>query len=122
VFTLISGARSKITYSGTCSKIYIAMSDVITSILPVNVITLIGTHNIFSLFFSYSDIVFSVTYMIWYIELKLGRHPVAVVQNTFTNKQYIEKRGTAVAQWLSFCATNRKVAGSIPDCVIGFFR
>jgi hypothetical protein len=30
--------------------------------------------------------------------------------------------GTAVAQWLRFCATNRKVAGSIPDGVIGFFR
>jgi hypothetical protein len=30
--------------------------------------------------------------------------------------------GTAVAQWLRFCATNRKVAGSIPDGVIGIFR
>jgi hypothetical protein len=30
--------------------------------------------------------------------------------------------GTAVAQWLRFCATNRKVAGSIPNGVIGFFR
>ena len=29
--------------------------------------------------------------------------------------------GTAVAQWLSCCATNRKVAGSIPAGVIGFF-
>jgi hypothetical protein len=29
--------------------------------------------------------------------------------------------GTAVAQWLRFCATNRKVAGSIPDGVIVFF-
>ena len=29
--------------------------------------------------------------------------------------------GTAVAQWLSCCATNRKVAGSIPDGVIGIF-
>ena len=28
--------------------------------------------------------------------------------------------GTAVAQWLRCCATNRKVAGSIPACV-GFF-
>ena len=27
--------------------------------------------------------------------------------------------GTAVAQWLRWCATNRKVAGSIPDGVIG---
>jgi hypothetical protein len=25
--------------------------------------------------------------------------------------------GTAVAQWLRYCATNRKVAGSIPDGV-----
>ena len=30
--------------------------------------------------------------------------------------------GTAVAQWLRFCATNRKVAGSIPGGVIGIFH
>jgi hypothetical protein len=30
-------------------------------------------------------------------------------------------QGTAVAQWLRCCATNRKVAGSIPTGVIGFF-
>ena len=29
--------------------------------------------------------------------------------------------GTAVAQWLRCCATNQKVAGSIPDGVIGIF-
>ena len=29
--------------------------------------------------------------------------------------------GTEVAQWLRSCATNRKVAGSIPDCVMEFF-
>jgi len=29
---------------------------------------------------------------------------------------------TAVAQWLSCCARNRKVAGSIPDGVIGIFH
>ena len=29
--------------------------------------------------------------------------------------------GTVVAQWLRCCATNRKVAGSIPGCVSGFF-
>jgi len=28
----------------------------------------------------------------------------------------------AVAQWLRRCATNRKVAGSIPNCVIGIFH
>ena len=30
--------------------------------------------------------------------------------------------GTAVAQWLRCCATNRKVAGSISDGVIGIFH
>ena len=30
-------------------------------------------------------------------------------------------RGTAVAQWLRCCATIRKVAGSIPASVSGFF-
>jgi hypothetical protein len=29
--------------------------------------------------------------------------------------------GTAVAQWLRCCATNRKVAGSVPTGVNGFF-
>ena len=31
-------------------------------------------------------------------------------------------RGTAVAQWLRSCATNRKVVGSIPDGAIGIFH
>jgi len=31
-------------------------------------------------------------------------------------------RGTAVAQWLRRCATNWKVAGSIPLGVIGIFH
>jgi hypothetical protein len=30
--------------------------------------------------------------------------------------------GHAVAQWLRHCATNRKVAGSVPDGVIGIFH
>ena len=34
----------------------------------------------------------------------------------------LEKEGTAVAQWLRFCATNRKVAGSIPVGVVGIFH
>jgi hypothetical protein len=29
--------------------------------------------------------------------------------------------GTAVAQWLRYCATNQKVAGSIPDGVMEYF-
>ena len=31
-------------------------------------------------------------------------------------------QGTAVAQWLRCCATNRKVAGSMPGGVIGIFH
>jgi len=34
---------------------------------------------------------------------------------------YNRYEGTAVAQWLRCCATNRKVAVSIPAGVIGFF-
>jgi hypothetical protein len=30
--------------------------------------------------------------------------------------------GTAVAQWSRYCATNKKVAGSIPDGAIGIFH
>ena len=30
--------------------------------------------------------------------------------------------GTAVAQWLRCCVTNREVAGSIPDGVTGIFQ
>jgi len=35
---------------------------------------------------------------------------------------YISSGGTAVAQWLRRCATNRKVASSIPAGVIGIFH
>ena len=34
----------------------------------------------------------------------------------FANKE------TALAQWLRYCATNQKVAGSIPAGVIGIFH
>ena len=36
-------------------------------------------------------------------------------------KFHVSLGGTAVAQWLRCCATNRKVAGSIPASVNGFF-
>jgi len=35
---------------------------------------------------------------------------------------YMQRAGTAVAQWLRLCATNRKVAGFIPAGVIGIFQ
>jgi len=41
---------------------------------------------------------------------------------TFIFRCYKDSSGTAVARWLRFCATNRKVAGSIPDGVIGIFH
>ena len=41
--------------------------------------------------------------------------PLTIITVTITVK------GTAVAQWLRCCATNRKVAGSIPASVSGFF-
>jgi hypothetical protein len=34
----------------------------------------------------------------------------------------IPAMGTAVTQWLRCCATNGKVAGSIPDGVVGIFH
>jgi len=55
---------------------------------------------------------------------------MAAVQNCESKKHtgtyvflsvYIHMKGTAVAQWLRCCATNRKVAGSIPVGVIGIF-
>ena len=41
--------------------------------------------------------------------------------NKFIICLYMFRAGTAVAQWLRCCATNRKVAGSIPAGVSGFF-
>ena len=38
------------------------------------------------------------------------------------NKQLDETIGTSVAQRLRCCTKNRKVAGSIPDDVIGIFQ
>jgi hypothetical protein len=34
----------------------------------------------------------------------------------------IHVRGHALAQWLRYCAANRKVAGSIPNGVTGIFH
>ena len=46
--------------------------------------------------------------------------PVRVI--TLAAPKEIMNWGTAVAQWLRCCATIRKVAGSIPDGVIGIFH
>jgi len=44
-----------------------------------------------------------------------------IMANTKDLYHVIKDKGTAVAQWLRCCATNRKVAGSIPAGVSGFF-
>ena len=61
-----------------------------------------------------------------------GKEPVPILQEVVWAPGPVWKgaenfgprgdRGTAVAQWLRCCATNRKVAGSIPDGVIGIFH
>ena len=43
------------------------------------------------------------------------------VNSGYLHLSQIKGMGTAVAQWLRCCATNRKVAGSIPAGVSGFF-
>ena len=46
---------------------------------------------------------------------------ICSIQAEFSGRN-ITRKGTAVAQWLRCCATNRKVAGSVPDGVIGIFH
>ena len=47
----------------------------------------------------------------------------AFIQSTLSSFRYQYKlRGRAVTQWLRHYATNRQVAGSIPDGVIGIFQ
>jgi len=55
------------------------------------------------------------TYLKYYIGLfEAFNSVVNLIQGIFL-------AGTVVAQWLMCCATNRKVAGSIPDGVMEFF-
>jgi hypothetical protein len=46
----------------------------------------------------------------------------AEVPNIKTGGTRIYRGPLMVAQWLRYCATNRKVAGSSPDGVIGIFH
>jgi len=58
--------------------------------------------------------------MCFYVCVKVCNIPVFAVRFRFINCTF-QTLGTAVAQWLRCCATNRKVAGSIPASVSGFF-
>jgi hypothetical protein len=42
--------------------------------------------------------------------------------HAYDNRIYNQAVGHAVAQWLRHCATNRKVAGLIPDGFTEFFH
>ena len=59
------------------------------------------------------------------LHVRCSTRPYGVVLNCAQTKLYCSLLllygGTAVAQWLRCCATNRKIAGSIPASVSGFF-
>ena len=58
----------------------------------------------------------------WYVSNNPNFIGKTAIKPYFKSAQLFSYRrfeGTAVAQWLRCCATNRKVAGSIPDGVIG---
>ena len=50
-----------------------------------------------------------------------GVHHLDEVRYEISNARVHCTTGTAVGQWLRCCATNRKVAGSIPTGASGFF-
>ena len=59
----------------------------------------------------------------------VGQVFVCLINNTLFHRHLFVKDSTfafgdrgGVAQWLSCCATNRKVTGSIPAGVIGIFH
>ena len=65
------------------------------------------------------DILIGGRYLI-YISARMSLHLFVSVD--LHSHLYVNTQGTAVAQWLRCCATNRKVAGTIPDGVIGIFH
>jgi len=67
-----------------------------------------------------------------YFPLHINTKPTVLVRGMDSTKfpfpyvgvictRSLQELGTAVAQWLRCCATYRKVAGSIPAGVSGFF-
>jgi hypothetical protein len=51
-----------------------------------------------------------------------GRNEFIILWGQTSFMQLLERWGHTVAQWFNHCATNRKIAGSIPDGVIGIFH
>ena len=56
--------------------------------------------------------------------MKVHKHTIRIYKhkNSCNYLKALKEMGTAVAQWLRCCVTNRKLAGSIPDGVIGIFH
>jgi hypothetical protein len=69
---------------------------------------------------NYCTFPFMRTALFWVItHLKMG--PIGCPRTSVINDHYsLRNQGTAVARWLRYCATNQKVAGSIPDGVMNF--
>jgi hypothetical protein len=63
----------------------------------------------------------SKTFRLDNLESELGRVSVIGLDSGFA-RACLKTSPLMVAQWLRYCATNRKVAGSIPDDVIGIFH
>ena len=63
-----------------------------------------------------------VDYCLWQIIPTLMQHFILWAAADHTGCLILVPKGTAVAQWLRCCATNRKVAGSIPDGVTEIFH
>ena len=93
----------------TRMMIMVMMMIIITIIIIIIIIAMI-TGKIFA--------VKSNLYYYFHTDPALASFSTSVITNQTT---YTYHEGTAVAQWLRCCATNRKVAGSIPASVIGFF-
>ena len=58
----------------------------------------------------------------WYFLEKKVIHTHTHTNIVYNFPPHWQLLGTAVAQWLRCCATNQKVAGSIPDGAIGIFH
>jgi len=58
------------------------------------------------------------TFHIFHYTYKVKKHYFSVKFSVVHSDLW----GTAVVHWLRYCATNQKVAGSIPDGVPGIFH
>ena len=65
---------------------------------------------------------FSTMRSVTYMKVAWGQTWKDIRKSTIIFRNLPESERTAVAQWLKYCATNRKVGGSIADGVIGIFH